>query len=151
MDIEFQFDDAHAFAGKLAGAQQVVQREMIAATNRLTLQGVAFAMQATPVRTGHLRRSNAAEPATFGGGVVTGKYGNATPYAPPVEFGRRGFSAGPGKVLRFVVGGQVLYRKSVGPAAARPFIRPSVARLRPLVPVEYGAALQRIIARLDVS
>jgi hypothetical protein len=120
---------------------------MLKSTDRLTLQGVAFAMAKTPVRTGQLRRANAAKPAVWAGGA-SGSYGNATPYAKHVEFGRRGFSAGPGKMLRFTINGQTLYRKSVGPAAARPFIRPSVDRLRPLVAREYGAGLDRAIVRI---
>lgn len=147
-DIEFRFDDAHDFAAKLAKAPKLVEREMVNATNRLTLQGEGFAKSVVPVKTGQLRRSIAAEPARFGGGTVTGRYGTATPYAKYVEFGRRGFSARPGRKLRFVIGGRVIYTTSVGPAAARPFMRPSAARLRPLVNREYRAALQRIVAGL---
>jgi hypothetical protein len=56
-----------------------------------------------------------------------------------------------GKALRFTAGGKVLYRKSVGPATPRPFIRPSVEKLRPLVPREFEAAGQRIVARIEAA
>lgn len=45
------------------------------------------------------------------------------PYAKPVEFGRKAIVAKPGKALRFVINGQVLYRKSVKKAAPRPFMQ----------------------------
>ena len=147
LDITHNFDP---FSAGMAKAPAIIREEMLISTDRLTLQGVAFANPLTPVRTGHLRRNNAAKPAVWAGGA-SGSYGNATPYARPVEEGRRGFSAGPGRMLRFTVGGQVLYRKSVGPAAPRPFIRPSAARLRPLVPREYRAAMQRVMARIGGS
>lgn len=150
MSLNIDFSDAERFAVAMAKAPTVIREELLTSTNRLTLQGVAYASALTPVRTGHLRRNNAAKAAVWSGGAV-GSYGNATPYAPAVENGRRGFSAGPGKMLRFTIGGQVLYRKSVGPAAARPFIRPSAARLRPLVPREYRAAMQRVMARIGGS
>lgn len=146
-DIRIDASELDGFAAALAKAPGIIREEMLRSTDRLTLQGVGFANQSTPVRTGHLRRNNVASRAVWAGGA-RGTYGNATPYARPVEFGRRGFSAGPGKMLRFTIGGKVLYRKSVGPAAARPFMRPSVARLRPLVPREYRAAMRRVGTRL---
>ena len=48
------------------------------------------------------------------------------PYSRFVEHGR-GPIAAKGKALRFEVGGKVLYRKSVGPAKARPFMAPARA------------------------
>lgn len=46
-------------------------------------------------------------------------------YAEFIENGRPGFSASPGKTLRFVINGEVLFRKSVGPAPAQPFVEES--------------------------
>ena len=48
------------------------------------------------------------------------------PYAEFIENGRDGFSAKPGKTLRFVVNGHVIFRKSVGPAKAQPFVENSL-------------------------
>jgi len=43
-------------------------------------------------------------------------------YAKFVENGRPGFSASPGKVLRFEIAGRVIFCRSVGPAAAQHFM-----------------------------
>ena len=47
------------------------------------------------------------------------------PHAYWVEHGRKGFKAKNAKALRFEVGGRVIFRKSVGPAAPRPFMQPA--------------------------
>lgn len=153
MDIAFEFDDAHEFAAVLATAPTMIRDELVAATDRITITGEGFAKANLTangsVVTGTLRRSVTHEPATFAGGVATGRYGTNIPYGPPVEFGRRGFSAPPRHALGPMrIGGKMIFRHSVGPAKARPFIRPSVERLRPLVPLEYGAALQRVVNRI---
>jgi len=49
----------------------------------------------------------------------------SAPFAHFVEFGRGAITAKNGKVLRFEVGGQVLFRRSVGPAKAHPFMAPA--------------------------
>lgn len=147
MGLEFSFDDAHEFAAVLATAPSIVEREMVNAANRVALQGEAWAKAAAPVKAGHLRRSIAATPAVYAGGVVTATFGTATPYARHVEDGR-GPVVAKKKALRFSIGGKVLFRKRVGPAAAKPFIRPTRERLAPLVPREFEAALQRVVARI---
>jgi hypothetical protein len=48
--------------------------------------------------------------------------GTDLPYAEFVEHGRPGFSAAPGKVLRFEIAGRVVFCKSVGPAAAQHYM-----------------------------
>src|SRR5690606_8708354 len=101
MDFEFRFDDAKAFAARMDAAPQIVGDELTSGIDRLTLQGEAFTKAETPVRTGHLRRSIAHKPATFGGGVATGSWGTATPYARYVEEGR-GPVVARGRALRFV-------------------------------------------------
>ena len=55
----------------------------------------------------------------------TGKrtIGTDLPYAGFVENGRPGFSAAPGKVLRFEIAGRVVFCKSVGPAAAQHYMQ----------------------------
>ena len=47
-------------------------------------------------------------------------------YASYVEEGRPGFSAKNAKALRFRVNGTWIFRKSVGPAAPRPFFRRAI-------------------------
>lgn len=51
-------------------------------------------------------------------------------YTSFVENGRGPIQAAPGKMLRFVINGNVLYRKSVGPSAPRPFIANAVAKMK---------------------
>lgn len=153
-DLEFQFDDAHRFAAMLAKAPAVVEREMVAATDRLTLMGEREAKTKAPVRSGHLRRAITAKPATFGGGQVRGLWGVSVksergfPYHIAVERGRRGFSASPGKVLRFEIGGRVIYTKRVRAAKGHWYMRGSMEAVRPRVLPEYRGALSRIVASI---
>lgn len=147
MDFELRFDDAKAFAARMDAAPQIVGDELTQGIDRLTLQGEAFTKAETPVRTGLLRRSIAHKPATFGGGVATGSWGTATPYARYVEDGR-GPVVARGRALRFVIGGTVFYRKRVGPAAGKHMFRKATQRIRPMVAREMSAVAARIIARM---
>src|SRR5690348_105077 len=144
------FSSGRQWAASMKQAPAIVREEFLRSTDRLTLQGEAFAKGLVPVKTGHLRRSIAMKPAVWAGGAV-GTFGTATPYGKYVEFGRGPIVARPGHFLRFTVGGRVVYRKSVGPAAPRPFIRPAAARLRPLVKLEYQAAMRRVIDRIGAA
>lgn len=51
---------------------------------------------------------------------------NKKDYAEYIEFGRGPVTAIHAKALRFVIGGEVIFRKSVGPAKAQPFISSSI-------------------------
>lgn len=146
--FDIRFDDAKEFAARMAQAPQIVGDELTTGVDRLTLQGERFTKVETPVRTGHLRRSIAMTPAVFAGGVATGSWGTATPYARYVEEGRGPVVASPGKMLRFTVGGRVLFRKRVGPARGRFMFRKALQRVRPLVQREMSAAISRIVSRL---
>src|SRR5688500_16842391 len=112
-DITHNIDE---FSNGMRKAPAIIREEFLRSTDRLTLQGEAFAKGVVPVRTGHLRRSIAMKPAVWAGGA-TGSFGTATPYARYVEFGRGPISARPGGYLRFTIGGRVIYAKRVGPAA----------------------------------
>lgn len=65
------------------------------------------------------------------------------PYADFVENGRPGFKAR-GKALRFVVNGSVIFRKSVGPAAPKPFMAPARSFLEREVARQVEQALGRL-------
>lgn len=139
------------FAAKLAGAQSIIRQELTTGVNRTGAQGVARAQSLAAVKSGHMRRS-----ITLTTGVMTAKYGpNATrngfPYPVAVEKGRRGFSARRGRYLRFEIGGRVIFARSVGPARAQPFMRPSAQLVRQVLPREMRAAVARIRARLGVG
>ncbi len=47
-------------------------------------------------------------------------------YAQYVEYGRGPVRAINAKALRFIINGEVIFRKSVGPMAAQPFVRQSL-------------------------
>lgn len=149
MNVEFTIPKLPGFVARMTNAERIVRDEMRTGIDRLTLQGERAAKQRAAVRTGHLRRSITHEPARFAGGTVTGRFGTATPYARYVEFGRGPVVAASGKVLRFEIGGQVFYRKRVGPARAQPFMRPAADQVRRIAPREMQATIRRIVARLE--
>jgi hypothetical protein len=66
-----------------------------------------------------------------GGPLIGWEIEATTPQALWTEEGRRAFSAAPGKVLRFEVGGEVVFAHSVKAAPARPWFRPTIARVFP--------------------
>lgn len=70
---------------------------------------------------------------------------NRTPYLKFVLRGRRAVRARPGGVLRFVIGGRVLFRKRVGPARANPYDRPVVAEARRTAPAVAEAIVRRMV------
>lgn len=148
--FDIRFDDARAFAARMAQAPQIVGDELTRSVDRVTLQGERYTKVETPVHTGHLKRSIAMQPATFAGGAATGSWGTNVPYALPVEEGRRGFSAGPGKVLRFIPKGSStpIYRKRVGPARGHFMFKKALAKVRPLVGREMRDGIRRIVVRL---
>ena len=147
MDLDFDASDIFELAARYGGAEQVVGSEMTSGIDRLTIQGEAIAKQGVGVRTGQLRRSIAHQPATYGGGVATGSWGTATPYARWHEEGR-GPVVARGKALRFTIGGRTIYRKRVGPAAGRWYMKKSADRVRGLIPREFAAVASRIVARM---
>lgn len=149
-DLRFEFQDAFDFAEAMAAAPQVVESELVTATDRVAIYGMGVSIRNTPVDQGHLRRSNAQMPTSYNAGVATGGWGNATPYAEAIEKGRRGFSARPGKILAFTPKGssQMIFRKSVGPAAAQPFMEPGRAAAESRMDAEFSGAIQRIVKAL---
>jgi hypothetical protein len=148
--------NANQYAARYAGAEGIVRRELTVAVNRTGLQGVARAQSLAAVKTGHMRRSIALKSAAPTGSAITASYGpnawnNGFPYPVAVEKGRRGFSARRGRYLRFVINGRVIFARSVGPARAQPFMRPSAQHARAILPREMRAAVARIRARLGVG
>ena len=148
--FSYDFSDFDDFAARMQKAPEIVGQELKTGVDRTTMTGEGFTKENTPVATGHLRRSISFTPATYGGGIARGQWGTVTPYARPVEEGRRGFSAGPGKVLAFKPKGsdRVIFRKRVGPAAGAFMFRKAMLRIRPVHRREMDGAIKRIIARL---
>jgi hypothetical protein len=75
-------------------------------------------------------------------GFLIGPKGKSRKYAGIFHKGRRAVHAKPGGVLRFQVGSRTYYRKSVGPAPARPLV-PENGRL----PHSWNMRLQQVSVR----
>ena len=144
------FSDFDDFAARMQKAPEIVGQELKTGVDRTTIAGEGFTKENTPVATGNLRRNIIHKAATFSGGMARGSWGTVTPYARRVEEGRRGFSAGPGKVLAFKPKGsdRVIFRKRVGPAAGAFMFKKAMLRIRPVHRREMDGAIKRIIARL---
>jgi hypothetical protein len=71
---------------------------------------------------------------------------NTTPYLRYVLKGRGAITAINGKMLRFVIGGQVFFRRSVGPAKANPFAARVADRMRADV-AQAGQQIANLIVR----
>jgi len=146
--IDFDASEFFTYGRKFAGAEQIVGDEMRQGIDRVTIRGEAITKANTGVKTGHGRRSIAHKPATFGGGVASGSWGTNVPYMKIHEDGRGPVVASPGKMLRFEIGGKVLFRKRVGPAAGRHMFRKAAIQVRRMVRMEMSAAMRRIVSRL---
>lgn len=142
--------DFDRFGGQLSGAQTVVGNVLTRGVDRLTIATEGFAKEGVGVRTGHLRRSIAHRPAVFAGGVATGSVGTNVPYARIHEEGR-GPVVAHGKALRFQIGGKTLYRKRVGPAQGRWYMRKARARVAPMIRAEAQRMGAEIMADLGVG
>ncbi|MFC6825669.1 HK97 gp10 family phage protein [Halopelagius fulvigenes] len=83
------------------------------------------AKKRAPVDTGTLRASIGHVVNAIGEGYFEAIIGTNVEYAPAVEFGRGPVTAD-GKALKFTVDGETIFRKSVGPAKAQPFLGPAL-------------------------
>jgi phage gpG-like protein len=144
MEIHIDSSQVDALAKRYRGASAIVQSEMLGAMKRSTFRLEGQAKKETPVKTGTLRRSITSNPVTPTLGVV----GTNVPYAKWVHNGRGPITAGPGKMLRFEIGGTVLFRKSVGPAKANPFMRRAMQSQRGAIRAEWQQMAARIAAKL---
>jgi hypothetical protein len=135
------------FGTRLQGAERIVGTALTRGVDRLTIAAEGFAKEGVGVRTGHLRRSIAHQPAVFAGGVATGSVGTNVPYARIHEEGR-GPVVARGKALRFQVGGKTIYRKRVGPAAGRWYMKKARARVAPMARAEAARMGAEIMAEV---
>lgn len=135
------------FVAKMQAAPRIVGEEMGTAGRRVGIMVERGAKGYTPVKTGTLRRSITNQVAVSPM-VTRVTVGTNVPYAKYVEFGRGPITASPGKVLRFEIGGKVIFRKSVGPAKARPFLYKAFRELRGRISAEFRKVPAAVIARL---
>lgn len=118
-----EFAALHNLAASLRqGIQQKHRTSILGRAGAATIQGI---QAETPVRTGDLRRANVLTVQSVGDYA---RIHNLMEYASLVEYGRGPIEAAPGKVLRFAIGGQVLYRKRVKGARPNPFYRRGAER-----------------------
>jgi hypothetical protein len=132
---------------RFKGAEAIIGRELVTMVDRLTIAGSTVAKGRVGVKTGTLRRSLTHEPARRAGGSVIGAFGSNVPYAKWHNDGR-GPVVARGKALRFTIGGQVFFRKRVGPAKGRRYMEAGAAEIRKRAPAEVAAAARRITAAL---
>ena len=147
MSFTVDASDMDRFGTRLQGAERIVGNALTRGVDRLTIAAEGFAKEGVGVRTGHLRRSIAHRPAVFAGGVATGSVGTNVPYARIHEEGR-GPVVARGKALRFTVGGKTIYRKRVGPAAGRWYMKKARARVQPMMRAEAARMGAEIMAEV---
>ncbi len=66
-------------------------------------------------------------------------------YAQYIEFGRGPVTAVNAKALRFIIGGEVIFRKSVGPMQAQPFVHDSLMAAETLFTNIFDKHIQKLI------
>lgn len=112
MPVAFQVDRAAA----TAAGKAIARRAVTDVTRRVLNRAIIL----TPVDTGNLRGQNRSR-IREGRTTVTGEVFNNTRYGPPVHDGARAVTIRPKrrKALRFLVGGQVVFAKSVHIPARR--------------------------------
>jgi hypothetical protein len=148
VSISVDLGDIGDFNRRMQQAPQIIREEMVKGVNNATSAGTRQAHAYAPVKTGFLRGTIIRQPAAFAGGTVTGSYGTNTTYARIVEEGRGPVVAKPGKYLRFEIGGKVFFRKRVGPAKGKFYMKRSRQWLEPQLSAEFRAVAQRIVNRL---
>jgi HK97 gp10 family phage protein len=136
-----------SFVTRYRNAPRIISDEMRQAGAEVGTMVERAAKGYAPVKTGHLRRS-ITHSVTASSMVTTTKIGTNVPYAKYVEFGRGPITAAPGRVLRFEIGGVVLFRKSVGPAKARPFLFRAFREMRGRIQQRFRQVAPRSIARI---
>ena len=148
MSIQIETPDLSALTARYAQAQSIIREELTGGVTAAAQAGEAQAKRLVGVKTGNLRRSIIATPGRYAGGTVSASYGTNVPYARYHEEGRGAIDAGPGRVLRFEIGGKVLFRRRVGPAKGRFYMKKSRDWLEPQVAAEMRKRVQNIIRRL---
>lgn len=131
------------FATAMAAAPGVLQSEMTTAASGLLVTGMGFAQDDAPMKIGTLRGSvhiiDAASPSG-------GSYGTDLEYAWMREEGGTIVPRN-ASVLRFEIGGQVIYAKRVTQTGTK-YMQRSAEQLEPLVEPAYEKAVERTMAAL---
>lgn len=129
-----------------AAIQPQLEEAFARALTLSALKVEAEAKRLVPRVTGRLQSSIGHQ--VEGVGAMVARIGTSVEYAPFVEFGRGPIVATNAKALRFKIGGRWIFRHSVGPAAARPFLRPALDNSRSYIEAAFRAAADSVFAKL---
>ena len=139
-----------ALANRLQGAAPLIIRdELTTGMNRATVQVQKYATARIKHKSGALGRGFKRQ-VRVSSNAILGIVSNTAKHAKWVEFGRGPVVAKRAKVLRFEIDGQVLFRKSVGPAAAQHFMSGGLRDAEGAIMGEFRASSARIIQRVSV-
>lgn len=145
--IGFDTTEIRAFARKFDGAEKIVMDELSTAFSASGNDILAGARGNINNKTGELSGSGSSKTNVSARLIITVVRFTAK-HAKWVEWGRGPVVAKAGKMLRFEIGGQVLFRKRVGPAKAQFFLRRSFDARKNAITQRVDAAAARIVARV---
>jgi hypothetical protein len=152
MSIEVDVSAFLNFAEAMGAADDRVRAELLKAGNQVAQQGAQIAQSILAsngsIASGDLYNDITGRPAQMAGDTIIIEYGPNSEYPGTwVEKGRRPVSARPGGMLKFQIKGRgpVIFARSVRAAPARPFMKPSEARIRPIATKMLGEAAMRAV------
>ena len=145
--IGFDTTEIRAFARQVQGADKIVMNELATAFDESGTLILSGARGNIHNKTGALSASGSSKTRVAATFVVTIVKFTAK-HAKWIEWGRGPVFARRAKFLRFEIGGQVFFRKSVGPAKAQHFLGRSFDRNQSAVAQKVDAAAARIVARV---
>lgn len=151
--MEIDLSSFLQFAENMGAAEAKVKAALLPVGQQVGQKGAQIAqsiLQANDsVVTGNLLRDIRSLGAHWEGDTIVIMYGPSSKYpATWVESGRGPVRAREGGYLKFQIKrrGPFIFAKEVGPAAPRPFMRPSVARLQPVAVKMFGDAVMRVVS-----
>ena len=143
MDITIDISEVTNFGTAMSAAAGQLQSELTVANQGLLATGMGYAQDNAPVKISTLRGSvhiiDAASPSG-------GSYGTDLEYAWMREEGGTIVPRN-ASVLRFEIGGQVIYAKRVTQTGTK-YMQRSADQLEPLMIPAYGEAVERTMAAL---
>lgn len=144
IQLDINVDGADKLIAKMEGARAVwdVESRKAMVLSQHVIEAEAKAV--VPRVTGRLMASIGPNEVKKIGPVLVGQVGTSVHYAPFVEYGRGPIVATHAKTLRFVIGGKVIFRKRVGPARARPYMRPALEGSRAAIHGLFDRAMKNL-------
>jgi len=123
-NVTADLSDLEGWTAAMAKKPALLRREIANTMTSAAMLSAATAIDAAPRDLGILVTGIVAMPGRWIGDSVKSAFVSTAPYSRIVEEGRGPIVAKKGKFLRFYSKkhGKVIYRRSVGPAAPRPFM-----------------------------